>query len=216
MAFRRVLSNNNVTPVHEATGRFSIYYRGALRRTDAGHGRRVHALAVSSATYVLGVGTESVQKNNVHLRRGRSYMFFLYTKSSKYPIVNKLLLSFLFLKILQRVYYNIPSRVEIVLGSCMKIKPTHFIIHIVQYYKDVLKLNVTYEVSTFIEHNILLNYITYNNIYTSMSVYEENLFQKYIINLNIFTRHIYTKLSCAIRSILLRAVDDIQFYIKRP
>lgn len=83
MAFCRVLSNNNVAPMHEATGGLDVHHRGALRRTDAGHGRRVHALAVSSTTDVLGVGTESVQENNVHLRRGRSYMFFLHAKSRK-------------------------------------------------------------------------------------------------------------------------------------
>lgn len=85
LAVRRVLSNNYVAPVHEASGRLGVHHRGPLRRTDAGHGRRVLALAVGSATDVLGAGTEPVQKDDVHLRRGRSYMFLLHAKSRKCP-----------------------------------------------------------------------------------------------------------------------------------
>jgi hypothetical protein len=83
LAVRRVLSDDNVAPVHETSGGLSVHHRGALRRTDACHGRRVLALAVGFATDVLGAGAKPIQKNDVHLRRGRSYMFFVHAKSRK-------------------------------------------------------------------------------------------------------------------------------------
>lgn len=80
MVVRCMLSNDNVTSVHETTSRFDVHYRSALCRVDAGHGGRVHALTVGFAENVLGTGPESVQTDNVHLRCRRTHMFFFYAE----------------------------------------------------------------------------------------------------------------------------------------
>lgn len=84
MAVRRVLSNDHAAPMHETIGRSGVHHRGTLRRINHGHGRGVHALTVGPAEDVLGVGAKSVQTDNVHLRRGRTHMFFFHSESREY------------------------------------------------------------------------------------------------------------------------------------
>lgn len=86
LAVRGLLPNHNATPLYETIGRLNVHHRSALRRTNTGHGRRVHALAVRFAADVLGAGTEQIQENDVHLCRCRAYMYFFHSKPCEYPI----------------------------------------------------------------------------------------------------------------------------------
>lgn len=83
LAVRRLLPNHNATALYETVGRPDVHHRGAMRRPDTGHGRRVHALAVGSATHVFCACTEQVPENHVHMRRCRTNMFFVHPESGE-------------------------------------------------------------------------------------------------------------------------------------
>lgn len=84
MAVCRVLSNDNVTALHETISGLNVHHRSALCCADNGNGGRVHALSVCSAKDVFSTGAKPVQADNVHLRRSWPYMFFFHPKSRKY------------------------------------------------------------------------------------------------------------------------------------